>query len=248
MGIMNKMFDALMQRAKELKLYAVFGEAIMYHIFSQKSNATHGFSESALLLGRAPEEVTIENNELTQKPLRGSVLVAYKIFHYPTQQLTIPEIYKDIITQTYKLARMHVKHVANEKTPKPEHVHLYYNYDPLMNVATIVIDHYGRHFKHKFQLLLNQLQARHCDMIYAEINLNNNPHIDIIVKLLNKSGFFYAGLLYLKHKNQDYLCLQNKHTTQVSRKNLVCYSGFCHDLLEFILHDEQRIKGTKKLS
>ncbi len=248
MGIMNKMFDALMQRARELKLYALFGEAIMYHIFSQKSNATHGFSESALLLGRAPEEVTIENNELTKKPLRGSVLVAYKIFHYPTQQLTLPEVYKDIITQTYRLAHMRVKHVAQKEVSKPEHVHLYYNYDPLMNVATIVIDHYGRHFKHKFQLLLKQLQARHCDMIYAEISLNNNPHIDRIVKLLNKNGFFYAGVLYLKHRNQDYLCLQNKHTTQVSRKNLVCYSDFCQSLLNFILHDEQRIKGTAKKS
>ncbi len=246
MGIMNKMFDALMQRARELKLYALFGEAIMYHIFSQKSNATHDFSESALLLGRAPEEVTIENNELTQKPLRGSVLVAYKIFHYPTQQLTIPDLYKEIITQTYRLARMHVKAVTDKEAPKPEHVHLYYNYDPLMNVATIVIDHYGRHFKHKLQLMLEQLKARHCDMLYAEISLNDNPHIDKIVKILNKNGFFYAGVLYLKHKNQDYLCLQNKHTTQVSRKNLVCYSDFCRDLLNFIVHDEQRIKGTKK--
>ncbi len=245
MGIMNRMFDALVTEAKQLGLDAIFGEAIMYHIYSQKSNASHGFKESALLLGRAPEDVTIENNELTQKHLRGSVLVAYRIFHYPSQQITIPDVYRDIITETYRIAGLQIRELDKRDVPKREHVHLYYNYDPLMNVATIVIDHYGRHFKHKFLLMLSQLHARHCDMIYAELNLNM-PHIDKVVRILNKNGFFYAGVLYLRHKNRDYLCLQNKHTTQVGKKNLVCYSDFCKRLLAYMHADEQRIKGSAK--
>ena len=246
MGIMNRMFNAILERAQALKFDAVFGEAIMYHIYSQKSNLSHGFHESAMLLGRAPEDVTIEHNDLTQKQLRGSVLVAYKIFHYPVQQLTLPTVYRDFILKTYRQANLPVKEMMPKERPKREHVHLYYNYDPLMNVATIVIDHYGKHFKHKFLLMLAQLRAKHCDMIYAEINLHDNPHIDKIVKLLNKRGFFYAGVLYLRHKDRDYLCLQNKHTTHVGRKNLVCYSKFCNDLLTYIYNDEQRIKGNLK--
>ncbi len=246
MGIMNRMFDALIERTKELRLDAIFGEAVMYHVFSQKSNLSHGFYESALLLGRAPEDVTIENNDLAQKRLRGSVLVAYRFFHYPAQQLTLPDIYKEIITKTYQIANLPVSKHPKATSQKESHVHLYYNYDPLMNVATIVIDRYGKHFKHKLQLMLTQLRAKHCDMLYAEINLNNNPHIDKIVKLLNKRGFFYAGVLYLRHKNQDYLCLQNKHSIHVGKKNLVCYSEFCQQLREYIHQDEQRVLGTAK--
>ncbi len=94
--------------------------------------------------------------------------------------------------------------------------------------------------------MLEQLRARHCDMIYAEINLNM-PAIDKVVKILNKRGFFYAGVLYLKHKEQDYLCLQNKHSVHIGKKNLVCYSDFCKSLLAFINEDELRIKkGGKK--
>ena len=245
LGIMNKMFEALMDRARELKLDAIFGEAIMYHIFSQKSNLTHGFSETALLLGKAPEEVTIENNELTQKKMRGSVLVGYRLFHYIPQKLTIPEVYRDKILQIYEKARLHVDIHPAPTVHKARHVHLYYNYDPLMNIATIVIDHYGKHFKHKFLLMLSQLRAKHCDMIYAEINLNDMPQIDKVVKILNQRGFFFAGVLFLKHKNQDYLCLQNKHSTHVGRRNLVCYSDFCKDLLAYIRTDEQRIKKNK---
>ncbi len=245
LGIMNRMFKHLIDRAKELKLNAIFGEAIMYHVFSQKSNLTHGFSESALLLGKAPEEVTIENNKLTQKRLRGSVLVGYQIFHYEPQQLTIPEIYKQKIIEIYQKAGLHVNIIPTSTKPKAKHVHLYYDYDPLTNIATIVIDHYGKHFKHKFLLILSQLRAKHCDMIYAEINLNDMPKIDKVVKILNQRGFFFAGVLFLKHRNQDYLCLQNKHTVSVGKKNLVCYSDFCKELLAYIRNDEQRIKKNR---
>ena len=245
LGIMNKMFEALIERAKVLKLDAIFGEAIMYHIFSQKSNLTYGFSETALLLGKAPQEVTIEHNALTQKKLRGSLLVGYKLFHYTPQPLNIPKIYREKILQIYAQANLPV---PVDLTPtaiesKKRHIHLYYHYDPLVNIATIVIDHYGKHFKHKFLLMLTQLRAKHCDMIYVQINLNNMPQIDKVVKILNKRGFFFAGVLFLKHKNSDYLCLQNKHTTLVGKKNLLCYSDFCKDLLNYIQQDEQRIKN-----
>jgi len=245
LGIMNKMFDALLKEAKEVGFDAIFGEAIMYHIFSQKSNLSHGFSETALLLGRAPEDVTIENNQLTQKRLRGSVLVGYKVFHYPKQHITLPSRYNDIITQTYQNAHLPLQLVPKNKEKTHRHVHLYYTYEPLTNTATIVIDHYGKHFKHKLKLLLTQLRAKHCDMIYAEINLNNFPQIDKVVKILNKHNFFYAGILFLKHKNQDYLCLQSKHSLYVGKKNLVCYSPFCKELLEFIKTDESSIKKNR---
>ncbi len=102
LGIMNKMFDTLIQTAQEAGLYAIFGEAIIYHIFSQKSNLTHGFSESALLLGKAPQDLTIENNQFTQTKRRGSVLVGYK----RPQKLPVPKIYKTIIQKTYRLANL----------------------------------------------------------------------------------------------------------------------------------------------
>ena len=242
LGIMNKMFDTLLKRAQELKLNAIFGEAIMYHIFSQKSNLTHGFFESALMLGKAPEDVSIENNDLSKKMRRGSVLIGYKIFNYPQQELIFPKIYKDKIIETYQNGNLPISLAQNRVITQKKDIHLYYRYEPLENIATIVIDHYGKHFKHKFLLLLNQLRSRHCDMIYAQINLNNIPQIDKVVKLLNQRGFFYCGVLFLAHKNQDYLCLQHKLTLHVGKKNIVCYSPFCHSLLDYISKDEQRIK------
>ncbi len=241
-GIMNKMFDALIEKAKKLKFNAIFGEAIMYHVFSQKSNLSHGFFESALMLGKAPADISIENNQLSQKKRRGSVLVGYKVFHYPKQELILPKLYRDMIMKTYQQLKFPITFTSSKSIKETSHLHLYYRYEPLENTATIVIESYAKHFKHKFLLLLNQLRAKHCDMIYAHINLNNLIQIDKVIKILNNRGFFYCGILFLEHKNQDYLCLQNKHSIHIGKKNLLCYSDFCKNLLAYIYKDEQRIK------
>ena len=40
----------------------------------------------------------------------------------------------------------------------------------------------------------------------------------------------------------DYLRLQNKHSALIGEENLVCYSKFCQQLLDFIYKDETRVK------
>ena len=45
------MFDYLLKKAESLGLYAIYGEAIMFHPFSQKANLKHGMIETALQLG-----------------------------------------------------------------------------------------------------------------------------------------------------------------------------------------------------
>jgi hypothetical protein len=241
-GIMNKMFDKLIKLAQELGLDAIYGEAIMYHVFSQKSNLSHEFYESAILMGKIPAEVEIEQNLLTKKHLRGSVLVGYKIFNYKKKRLNIPKIYYDQIVKTYQNANLDLDISSPKKVTKNRYTHLYYDYDPLSEIAIIKIDICGKYFEHKFVQVLRQLRAKHCHMIYADICMQNNSKIDKIVKIVNKMGFFYSGVLFLKYRNKDYLRLQNRHSDIVGEKNIECYSEFCKSLLEYIKSDDNRLK------
>jgi len=240
-GIMNRMIELILKKAEDIGLDAVFGEAIMYHTFSQKSNLSHSFSESALMLGKIPVDITIEGNEFTKK--RGAVLVGYRFFHKTPKSLYFPKIYSDQIQQTYLNAEIpFVKEKKKDNNKIPEHIFLTYQFDPLINIATIRVDRYGKDFKHKFLLLLSQLRAKHCDMIYADISLENIPQINKVVNIMNKRGFFYSGIMFLYHEKEDYLRLQLKHSDRVGNKNYVCYSDFCKALSEFITEDEKRIK------
>jgi N-acetylglutamate synthase-like GNAT family acetyltransferase/anti-sigma regulatory factor (Ser/Thr protein kinase) len=241
-GIMNRMIELILKKAEDIGLDAVFGEAIMYHTFSQKSNLSHGFSESALMLGKTPVDITIESNELTKKYKRGSVLVGYRFFHKLPKSLYLPKVYRDQVKTTYLNAGISFTK-KNKKTHKvPEHIFLSYQFDPPTNIATIRVDRYGKDFKHKFLLLVSQLRAKHCDMIYADISLENIPQINKVVKIMNKRGFFYSGIMFLYHEKEDYLRLQLKHSDKVGSKNYVCYSDFCSILSEFIIKDEKRSK------
>ncbi|MCH9813818.1 MAG: GNAT family N-acetyltransferase [Epsilonproteobacteria bacterium] len=241
-GIMNEMFDHLIKHAQALKLDAIFGEAMMYHTFSQKSNLSHGFKESAMLIGKVPAAVAIEQNLLTKNFLRGSLLVGYKIFNHTTKKCYLPTQYKTIILKTYE--NLGLKFKPNTKI-KPKHKkesHLHYIYEPLAEVAVVTVERYGKHFEHKFKQILHQLRAKHCHMIYADICLEKNPKIDKIITILNKHRFFYSGILFLQYNNRDYLRLQNKHSDIIGKKNLQCYTSFCTSLLRYIQKDEKRVK------
>ena len=242
-GIMNRMIEVILKKAEDIGLDAVFGEAIMFHTFSQKSNLSHGFSESALMWGKTPVDITIESNELTKKYKRGSVLVGYRFFHKTHKSLYLPKVYKSQLKQTYVNAKVPFTIKKKKKNLKiPKHIFLSYQFDPPSNIATIRVERYGKDFKHKFFLLLSQLRAKHCDMIYTDISLENIPQINKVVKIMNKRGFFYSGVMFLCHEGEDYLRLQLKHSDKVGNKNYVCYSDFCRTLSAFITEDEKRIK------
>jgi len=244
-GIMNHMMELVLKKAESVGLDAVFGEAIMYHTFSQKSNLSHGFSESALMLGRTPVDITIENNELTKTYKRGSVLVGYRFFHKRKKKLYLPEIYKEFIEQTYTNAGIPFKRKKAKKTKIPPHVFLTYEFDPPSNIGKIRVDAYGKDFNQKFLHLVSQLRSKHCDMIYVDVSLERIPNIDKVIRIINKRGFFYSGVMFLIHHKGDYLRLQLKHSDKIGTKNYMCHSDFCTQLMTYIKEDEKRCKKSK---
>ena len=242
LGIMGRMFDALIAKAEKIALDAIFGSAVMYHIYSQKSNLSYDFCESALLVGKTLDSIQIEGNKLTEKRERGSTLISYRFFTYRKRSLSLPKRYLEHILACYKHCNIpYTPAIISEKNT-PQNAQLHYVYDPLGNIGEIIIDQYGKDFKYKFLLLLNQLREKHCDMIYADINLEQIPKINRVIRILNDRNFFYAGILYLKHNDQDYLRLQSRNSDKIGKRNLVCYSEYCSTLLDYIHQDEDKIK------
>ena len=242
---MNQMMEQVLKKAESVGLDAVFGEAIMYHTFSQKSNLSHGFTESAFMLGKMPEEVTIENNALTKAYKRGSVLVGYRFFHKMKKNLYLPKVYQEQIEETYLNAGVSFKLKKRKKTKTPPHIFLNYQFDPPSNIGKIRVDAYGKDFNEKFLHLVSQLRAKHCDMIYVDVSLERIPKIDKVIKIINKRGFFYSGVMFLVHNRGDYLRLQLKHSDKIGNKNYLCHSDFCKNLVTYVKEDEKRCKFRK---
>ncbi len=245
LGIMNKMFDKILAKSKELKLFAIYGEALMYHEFSQKSNLSHNFCESALEIGKIPQGIEIKNNKLSQNNQRGSVLIGYKILFYTEKKLYLPKVYKEQILSIYNSAKELNIQVLSNNFEVSKYSILSYKFDPFCNVGTIIIDRYGKNFVIKFKKIMSYLLSKHCDMIYVDVNLEQISNIDEVVKILNRGKFFYSGIIFFKHKNFDYLHLQYRHSDIIGEDNFICYSNFAKKLYKFILKDELRVEKLK---
>ena len=231
-GLMNKMFDYLIKKAESLNLYAIYGEAIMFHPFSQKANLKHGMIESALQLGEVASFIAQKEIKFEK---RTGTLVGYKIFKKNAKSLYIPKIYEKIIKDRYKKAGIKLKK-TNIKAIRRK-LSLWEN--KLLKIAGIVIDGKIKNFENRFNLLFSRAKIN-AEMIYADINLQTKE-VDEIVEYLNKKKFFYSGVLFFRYEGKDYLRLQFENTHNVEERYNVCYSDYCKFLQKYVLKDKKRV-------
>jgi len=234
MGIMNKMFDYLIQKAQALGFQAIFGEAIMLHPYSQKANLSHGMTESAIALGEVPAHLEIEQKLKNMQ--RSASLIAFLLFDKHPRYLTKNSIYEKNIAEVYSQAGVEL----SQTPPPPERRDSFsYRINRNLNVGIIRIEAVLQ--TKEFESVFDDLLKEHCDMIYADLNLHRIEKIGEIILLLNTHGFFYSGVLFAFYGGEDYLRLQHKNSNHIDEDHLLYYSANAKKMLEFIKQDEKRV-------
>ncbi|BDY12412.1 GNAT family N-acetyltransferase [Hydrogenimonas cancrithermarum] len=232
-GIMNAMLGRIQQRAKEMGLDAIFGEALMLHPFSQRANLHHGFGESALLLGIVPNTVSLTDPNAVRTQKRAAVLVGYKILNKTeTRAIFVPKAYKNLVETIY--ANNHLKITTPEVKKRPPLNLIGYELSDYTQTGTLIIDRICSDFTHTLRHYLHLLYKKHVDMIYADINLMQCNRVDEAVKILKEEGFVFSGILFFRKGSDDYLRLQMPNSDNVEMRQIVCHSDFCHRLLDVI--------------
>ncbi|MEA3372565.1 MAG: GNAT family N-acetyltransferase [Campylobacterota bacterium] len=235
MGIMNKMFDYLIEKAKQLDFQAIYGEAIMLHPYSQKANLSHGMTECAIVLGEVPAEVEIEHK--VKNIHRSGVLVSYLLFDKHPRYVTPCSIYDKAITKIYSDAKVSKLPSAPEYKTRDA---VTYRINRALNVGIIRFEKLIS--ETEFKQIFDDLLKEHCDMIYADINLHRIDEIDELITMLNHHMFFYSGVLFGLYESEDYLRLQHKNSNHIDEEQLVYYSANAKAMLEFIKQDEARVE------
>jgi len=237
LGIMNLMFDTLIEKAKEHSFSAIYGEGMMMHPFSQKANLRHNMIESAIALGEVTSSMEIEHSIKDNE--RSGVVMAFLLFNSHERKLNLPKVYAKEIKKVYLRAGIMVHTISNKENCNGNIVA---HRNTLLNVVRITID--GRIKKDVFLNLLNELLREQYDMIFADISLETSYDIDATVAMLNDNNFFYSGVLFQFYNSKDYLRLQRKNSNSIDEENLVCYSEDAQKLFKFIQNDEKQIKRS----
>ncbi len=231
-GIMNHLFVKLIAYAQEHHYRAIFGEAIMLHPYSQKANLKKGMFESALVLGLVPSDIEIEHNLKLNH--RSGVLVGYLLFNKIRIAVNVPSKYKHMFTKTYTQFDLTTTAPLATRTITPIQTHI----DRELNLSTLQIDAFVD--ESELHKQVETLMLEQTDMIYADINLHRISGIDSLIATLNNMGFFYSGIMFDFYHDEDYLRLQKVCSTNIDTQELVTYSPFASELLDFIREDQEK--------
>ncbi len=234
MGIMNRMFKKIIETARQLKLNAIYGEALMLHPYSQKANLSHGMIETAIILGEVPSQMEIEHR--LKAPRRSGGMVAFLVFDKHPRYLLPPKQYATMIEKVYREAGIEQ---LDSPPPNPDRHPLSHRFNTAIGIGYIIVESLPD--ETSLDDLIDLMHTEHCDMVYADINLHHIPQIDTLVEWLNKRHFFYSGVLFSYYHNEDYLRLQRKNTKYIDEEHLVCYSENAKTLLGYIREDERRV-------
>ncbi|MEJ2468515.1 MAG: ATP-binding protein, partial [Campylobacterales bacterium] len=189
MGIMNRMFDAIIDTAKALKLNAIYGEAIMLHPYSQKANLSHGLCETAIVLGEVPSQTEIERQ--LKASLRSGAMVSFLVFDTRMRYLSLPQRYAALIETVYRRAGIDR---TRSRPANPNRQALSYHLNSHINVGFIIIE--ALPDDEALDELIDLMHTDHCEMVYADINLHHIDTIDELVAMLGRRRFFYSGVMF----------------------------------------------------
>ena len=234
MGIMTRMFDAVIETAKALRLNAVYGEALMLHPYSQRANLSHGMCETAIVLGEVPSQTETEHQLKTS--LRSGAMVSFLVFDTHVRYLSPPARYAAEIEKVYACAKIAR---SRSKPANPGREALSHHLNTRIDVGYLILE--ALPDPEALDELIDMMHTDHCEMVYADINLHHIDDIDEVVAMLNRRRFFYSGVLFSFYHNEDYLRLQRKNSRFVDEEQLVCYSHGAKALLEYIQKDEAAV-------
>jgi anti-sigma regulatory factor (Ser/Thr protein kinase) len=238
LGIYNRLAEHTLAKARGLGLAALYAQCVTIHPYSQKAAHTHGYRESAVAVGRARASIRLEGNRLTRTGNRHGIVLDYLLFDHPPRRLFLPERYRERILETY--GQLGLEPAEARKAPSGSEG-ISAQLDAGLNIGAISVPSWSPGSEADLSRAFHYLLAKHCDMVYADIELELTGAVDEAVEALNRQGFFYCGVVLLGRGGRDQLRLQYENTVDVDEDVIVCYSEEAQALRRFVFADKERV-------
>ncbi len=231
LGVFGRLFEHTLARATASGLSAIYGRAVTVHPYSQRSELAHGYRESALMLGAVGPEMTMSG--LSTSGGRTAHLLSVRVLRPSPRAIGIPRRYADSVRATYEHLGLDLSPQQPESGPDA----LSSSEDGDARTAMIRIAGWGNGAGDALVHAIRQLDERHQDVIYADVDLHGVSDLDAVVARLNELFFFYAGLVPFGAAGHDHLRLQRINSDNVETEAIVCDSPFAGRLLGWVADD-----------
>ena len=233
-GCQNGMIDALVKKAREIGLSAIFSKAVTNHPYAQKAGQKVGFKRCALVLGLIPADRSFKgiHAELSQRetviygfmPLENPQgIKVYPPFHhrqfveYLYEYLGLDRIYEAPVGEMYGL---------DEKSLVTTTI------VPTYNRAVITIQKHGKNAVDQVKGILKDLCLKKIDQITLYTPLED-PFAGHFAGEFEKLGFFFGGILPF-YDTGDVLILQYLNNVSIDYSRIQVASEQAEKIVAYI--------------
>lgn len=238
LGIFGRLFERTLARAGEHGLDAVWGRAVTVHPYSQRTERSHGYRESALMLASVPGKTAMTG--VSEGGKRTASLLSYRMLRPARRSVFLPVAYLRQLHDAYaNLDLADTGQAAPAAPPDGDAVSWYAEEDRQTGWLTVTSWDEASHAA--LAHATRQLLSHHVEVLYADVDLRSVMEVDAAVAALNDEGFSYAGLTPVGRAGHDHLRLQRVNTEDVELDAIVCDSPYAKALLADVLADRERV-------
>ncbi len=234
MGIMNRLWEALIIKAKADKVCGIYAMTVTTHPYSQKAAHHFGMKDCALLVSKVP--ILKFNNIEEKEHARESIMIAYRILNTPKQlRIYLPERHRDIISRIYeKLGFLPelMKAELNKDKLKGMQTKLALKPDTAFITAEIQLLQYGEQTVKNVNENLKQFCIERYETIYLSLILED-PYTALFTPEFEDLGFFFAGV-HPGDEGNNHLVLQYLNNQAVDYSLLELDDEFGKELADYV--------------
>ncbi len=222
--------------AKEIGISGLYAEAVTNHLITQKFANRTGAIDTAIEIDLMPAEAYESDDSVTG---RVSTVLQFIIFNDKPHNIFLPEIYLNKVEEFTKTLKLDRKINTTKKgSGNKNNSETSAQYFDFAGVGRLQVSEIGNDFEIVFNNFEKEIEKRKYNIAQIFVTVTQENCEDIF-KLLNLSGYFFAGYLP-RWMDTDAILLQKViHTPTFEGINL--YTEDSKKLFEFIKNDWKRL-------
>ena len=243
-GCQNGMIAALVKKAREIDLAAIFSKAVTNHPYAQKAGQKVGFKRCALVLGLIPADRSFKgiHAELSQ---RETVIYGFMPLKNPTGIAVYPPPqHREFIEYLYGYLGLNraFEAPAREIPAREENSVITTTIVSTYNRAVITIQEYGANALNEVKGVLKELCLKKIDQISLYLPLEAAA-TGILAEEFEKLGFFFAGILPF-YDTGDVLILQYLNNVSIDYSRIQVASEQAEKIVAYIKERDPNLPAT----
>lgn len=244
LGCMKRLWETLLDEARQMHLYGAFILAVTSHPFTQKCSHGLGFADCALLAAEVPG---LRFNKISEAAERESILFECRLFS-PTTELTLypPPRHENMIRALGEKLGVRPRYAhtpANACPPGNGRMRLVTK--PAFGTATFVVTEFGADLFSTIQATALHLLINGNAPLFLHVPLNS-PHAPALVARLEKEpGWFFAGIVPNTATGFD-LVLQHTGKYTLDYTRLAAASEEVSALFAYVRHQDEQARERHK--